>query len=158
MSCMEKPRNFLNQLKDDGLILKKRYKTLIEIEEGNKVQREKGLYDMLEWLEEEQSDNIKQIWKCVFKEHLRNEYRTLRNLHQKLQSVCNANNRKLQKGMKRKSSQQEDEEGEKQHGTGSEASSSFNEPLLKVVCGELKAILVKEMFDEGGKGMHFIRG
>uniref|UniRef100_A0A4W5QAM3 Nuclear body protein SP140-like protein n=1 Tax=Hucho hucho TaxID=62062 RepID=A0A4W5QAM3_9TELE len=82
MSCMEKPHTFLNQLRDHHLIPEKMYKKLILIR--SKELREKGVYQVLDWVESERPDSIKVFWNCVFRDHLLQQYPTLRLLRNRL--------------------------------------------------------------------------
>ncbi|XP_029583122.1 nuclear body protein SP140-like protein isoform X1 [Salmo trutta] len=76
MSCMEQPHTFLNQLRDHHLIPEEMYKKLIPMR--SKELREKGVYQVLDWVEAERPDSIKVFWNCVFRDHLLLQYPTLR--------------------------------------------------------------------------------
>ncbi|XP_045570912.1 nuclear body protein SP140-like protein isoform X2 [Salmo salar] len=82
MSCMEQPHTFLNQLRDHHLIPEEMYKKLIRCR--SKELREKGVYQVLDWVEAERPDSIKVFWNCVFKDHLLLQYPTLRLLRNRL--------------------------------------------------------------------------
>uniref|UniRef100_A0A4W5MG90 Nuclear body protein SP140-like protein n=1 Tax=Hucho hucho TaxID=62062 RepID=A0A4W5MG90_9TELE len=82
MSCMEQPHTFLNQLRDHHLIPEKMHKKLIRCR--NKEVREKGVYQVLDWVEAERPDSIKVFWNCVFRDHLLLQYPTLRLLRNRL--------------------------------------------------------------------------
>ncbi|XP_041736822.2 nuclear body protein SP140-like protein [Coregonus clupeaformis] len=82
MSCMEKPHTFLNQLRDHHLIPEKMHKNLIRMK--SKELREKGVYQVLDWVEAERPDSIKLFWNCVFRDHLLQKYPTLRLLQNRL--------------------------------------------------------------------------
>ncbi|XP_020341862.1 nuclear body protein SP140-like protein isoform X1 [Oncorhynchus kisutch] len=82
MSCMEQPHTFLNQLRDHNLIPEEMYKKLIRCK--SKEVREKGVYQVLDWVEAERPDSIKVFWNCVFRDHLLQQYPTLRLLRNHL--------------------------------------------------------------------------
>ncbi|XP_038845033.1 nuclear body protein SP140-like protein isoform X1 [Salvelinus namaycush] len=82
MSCMEQPHTFLNQLRDHHLIPEEMYKKLIRCR--SKEVREKGVYQVLDWVEAERPDSIKVFWNCVFRDHLLQQYPTLRLLRNRL--------------------------------------------------------------------------
>ncbi|XP_034151103.1 autoimmune regulator-like isoform X2 [Esox lucius] len=115
MSCMERPDTFLNQLRVDELIPEEMYQKLKWIK--SKEQREKGLYDMLNWLEEKRSDCIQLFWRCVFKDHLLQQYPMLRLLRNSLldgkESSPHAHTEEEdEKGNKRKISEEGEDDGE----------------------------------------------
>ncbi|KAJ7992101.1 hypothetical protein DPEC_G00275060 [Dallia pectoralis] len=82
MSCMEQPHIFISQLRDYDLIPDEMFKRLIR--KRSKEQREKGLYQALEWIEENKSDCIQQFWRCVYKDHLLHQYPVLLRLRNSL--------------------------------------------------------------------------
>ncbi|XP_055736482.1 nuclear body protein SP140-like isoform X1 [Salvelinus fontinalis] len=82
MSCMEPSHTFLNQLRDHHFIPEKMYKKLIRCR--SKEVREKGVYQVLDWVEAERPDSIKVFWNCVFRDHLLQQYPTLRLLRNRL--------------------------------------------------------------------------
>ncbi|XP_052374507.1 nuclear body protein SP140-like protein isoform X10 [Oncorhynchus keta] len=82
MSCMEQPHTFLNQLRDHHFIPEKMHKKLIRCK--SKAVREKGVYQVLDWVEAERPNSIKVFWKCVFRDHLLLQYPTLRLLRNRL--------------------------------------------------------------------------
>ncbi|XP_021480180.2 autoimmune regulator [Oncorhynchus mykiss] len=82
MSCMEQPHTFLNQLRDHNLIPEEMYKKLIRMR--RKEVREKGVYQVLDWVEAERPNSIKVFWNCVFRDHLLQQYPTLRLLRNRL--------------------------------------------------------------------------
>ncbi|XP_048846173.1 nuclear body protein SP140-like protein [Brienomyrus brachyistius] len=81
MSSMELPNTFLRQLRDHNLIPEDKYKKLIKMK-GK--QKKNGVYEVLEWLETTRPENISHFWKCVFKDHILQQYPTLRLLRDKL--------------------------------------------------------------------------
>ncbi|XP_062842659.1 sp110 nuclear body protein-like [Trichomycterus rosablanca] len=45
---------------------------------------QKGVYQILEWVEKNQNQSIKKFWKCVFKNHIRLKYSTMQSLRASL--------------------------------------------------------------------------
>ncbi|XP_034151106.1 nuclear body protein SP140-like protein isoform X3 [Esox lucius] len=127
MSCMEQPHIFLYQLRDHNLIPEEVYKKLIR--KKSKEQREKGLYDMLNWLEEKRPDCIKLFWRCVFKDHLLQQYPTLRLLRNSL-----LDGSPLKKGE-----------------TADIWTWPFYKTQLPVTCGDKKATLYRDKLARGGE-------
>ncbi|XP_029491329.2 nuclear body protein SP140-like isoform X1 [Oncorhynchus nerka] len=82
MSCMEQPHTFLNQLRDHHFIPEKMHTKLIRCK--SKEVREKGVYQVLDWVEAERPNSIKVFWKCVFRDHLLLQYPTLSLLRNRL--------------------------------------------------------------------------
>ncbi|XP_027898731.1 nuclear body protein SP140-like protein isoform X1 [Xiphophorus couchianus] len=82
MSCMENPRTFLNQLRDHNLIPEDKYKTTIRMRSKDKMR--KAVYELLDWLEKENSEHIPLFFRCVFKDVIMNQYPTLKLLHNSL--------------------------------------------------------------------------
>ncbi|XP_041825780.1 nuclear body protein SP140-like [Melanotaenia boesemani] len=82
MSCMENPRTFLSQLKDYNLITEDRYKKVSRMK--SKENMKKAVYEILDWLEREQSQHIDVFWKCVFKDIILTQYPTLKMMRNSL--------------------------------------------------------------------------
>ncbi|XP_024127060.1 sp110 nuclear body protein [Oryzias melastigma] len=82
LSCMENPQIFLSQLRDNDLIPDDKYKKVIKMKSKNK--RQMAIYDILDWLEKEGSENIHSFWRCVFKEIILNKYSVLQKMHESL--------------------------------------------------------------------------
>lgn len=82
ISCMENPHTFLNQLRDHDLVPEAAYKKVSRMKSKNNLK--KGLYDILDWLERERSQHIKDFWSCIFKETILNQYPALRLLRNSL--------------------------------------------------------------------------
>ncbi|XP_043956680.1 nuclear body protein SP140-like [Gambusia affinis] len=82
MSCMENPQTFLNQLRDHNLIPEDKYKTTIRMRSKDKMRR--AVYELLDWLEKENSEHIPLFWKCVFKDVIMSRYPILKLLHNSL--------------------------------------------------------------------------
>eukprot|EP00063_Salmo_salar_P073308 XP_014048143.1 PREDICTED: nuclear body protein SP140-like isoform X2 [Salmo salar] len=120
MSCMEQPHTFLNQLRDHHLIPEEMYKKLIPMR--SKELREKGVYQVLDWVEAERPDSIKVFWNCVFRDHLLQQYPTLRLLRNRLLDGSFTFYEKLPKKVekeeeeedKKKASEEGEEEEEKE--------------------------------------------
>nr|XP_020482352.1 nuclear body protein SP140-like protein isoform X2 [Labrus bergylta] len=82
MSCYESPTVFINQLRDHNLIPEDSYKKLTRMKSKDRIKQ--ALYDLLSWLEKNQSQHIKVFWSCVFKETIMNQYPHLRLLRNSL--------------------------------------------------------------------------
>ncbi|KAJ8345732.1 hypothetical protein SKAU_G00299250 [Synaphobranchus kaupii] len=82
MSCIEQPHTFLNQLRDHNLVPEDRYKKVVRMR--TKQQKEKGVYQVLDWLETERPHWIKLFWSAVFKDHILQLYPVLRLLRNNL--------------------------------------------------------------------------
>ncbi|XP_056262994.1 nuclear body protein SP140-like [Pseudoliparis swirei] len=82
MSCMEKPHTFLCQLRDHELVPEDRYKKVIRMKSKDNIQ--KGLYEILDWLERERPKSVREFWSCVFKDTILNHYPTLKLLRNSL--------------------------------------------------------------------------
>ncbi|RVE69251.1 hypothetical protein OJAV_G00075970 [Oryzias javanicus] len=82
LSCMENPQIFLSQLRDNDLIPDDKYKKVIKMK--SKGKRQMAIYEILDWLEKEGSNNIHVFWRCVFKEVILTQYPVLKTLHKSL--------------------------------------------------------------------------
>ncbi|XP_030649205.1 nuclear body protein SP140-like protein [Chanos chanos] len=82
MSCMEHPHTFLNQLRDHDLAPEELYKKVKRTR--TKEQKESAVYEVLDWIEQKQSQKIKEFWKCVFRDHILQHYPALRILRDTL--------------------------------------------------------------------------
>ncbi|XP_028842158.1 nuclear autoantigen Sp-100-like isoform X2 [Denticeps clupeoides] len=85
MSYMETPEMFVNHLCDHGLVEEK-FKKVMKSKMKNK-----RVYEILDNLTV-QSKKIKTFWSCVFKKHMLQQYPTLQELYNELES------KKLEKG------------------------------------------------------------
>ncbi|KAL0198291.1 hypothetical protein M9458_006831, partial [Cirrhinus mrigala] len=47
-------------------------------------QKEKGIYEILDWLEKNRPQYVQQFWRCVFEDHILQLYPTLRMLRNSL--------------------------------------------------------------------------
>uniref|UniRef100_A0A4W5MHN2 Nuclear body protein SP140-like protein n=1 Tax=Hucho hucho TaxID=62062 RepID=A0A4W5MHN2_9TELE len=115
MSCMEQPHTFLNQLRDHHLIPEKMHKKLIRCR--SKEVREKGVYQVLDWVEAKRPDSIKVFWNCVFRDHLLLQYPTLRHLRNRLLDGSFTFIEKLPKKVEK---EEEEEDERKVSGEGEE--------------------------------------
>ncbi|XP_072530652.1 uncharacterized protein [Salminus brasiliensis] len=82
MSCMENPHTFLNQLRDHNLIPEKLYKKVISMK--CKERKKDGVYQILDRLEKEKANSVRQFWSCVFNDHVLQHYAALRVLRNSL--------------------------------------------------------------------------
>ncbi|XP_056300113.1 nuclear body protein SP140-like protein isoform X2 [Pseudoliparis swirei] len=82
MSCMEKPHTFLCQLRDYELVPEDRYKKVIRMKSKDNIR--KGLYEILDWLQRERPQSVREFWSCVFKDTILNHYPTLKLLRNNL--------------------------------------------------------------------------
>ncbi|KAJ8251587.1 hypothetical protein GJAV_G00222950 [Gymnothorax javanicus] len=82
LSCLEKPHIFLNQLRDYNLVPEDQYQKVSRMK--SKQQREKGLYQILDWLETERPHCINLFWRCLFQDHIMLEYPVIRLLRNSL--------------------------------------------------------------------------
>uniref|UniRef100_A0A8C7DJH7 Nuclear body protein SP140-like protein n=1 Tax=Oncorhynchus kisutch TaxID=8019 RepID=A0A8C7DJH7_ONCKI len=138
MSCMEQPHTFLNQLRDHHLIPEKMHMKLIRCR--NKAVREKGVYQVLDWVEAERPNSIKVFWNCVFRDHLLLQYPTLRLLRNRLLDGSFTFYENLPEKMekeedeedkKKKASADEEEEEEEEKKTGRKKSKKKSESAEK---------------------------
>ncbi|XP_683309.3 uncharacterized protein sp100.3 [Danio rerio] len=82
ISCIEQPLIFLTQLRDHNLLPETRFKKVKGMR--TREQRQQGVYDVLEWLERERSQDIRRFWRCVFEDHIVQKYPTLHLLRKSL--------------------------------------------------------------------------
>ncbi|XP_047672422.1 nuclear body protein SP140-like protein isoform X2 [Tachysurus fulvidraco] len=82
ISCMNEPHTFLNQLRDHDLVPEDLYKKVINMR--SKERRKKGVYDILEWVEQKKGQRVKKFWWCVFQEHILQNYPVFRFLRNSL--------------------------------------------------------------------------
>ncbi|KAF4080670.1 hypothetical protein AMELA_G00174100 [Ameiurus melas] len=81
-SYIEEPLTFLNQLRDHDLVSENLYQKVIRMK--NKDRRQKGVYDILDWVENKQGHRVKLFWSCVFQDHILQKYPRLRVLQKRL--------------------------------------------------------------------------
>ncbi|KAG7325923.1 hypothetical protein KOW79_010848 [Hemibagrus wyckioides] len=80
ISCIEEPHTFLSQLRDHDLVPEDLYQMVIKMR--NKERKQKGVYDILDWVEKERGQCVERFWRCVFQDHIMLKYpvfRILRN-------------------------------------------------------------------------------
>ncbi|KAM6905363.1 autoimmune regulator-like [Xenentodon cancila] len=82
ISCLENPHTFLTQLRDHNLIPEESYKKVSRMR--SKENKKKALYEILDCLEQEDSEHIRLFFECVFKETILSQYPTLRILRNSL--------------------------------------------------------------------------
>ncbi|XP_053493688.1 nuclear body protein SP140-like protein isoform X2 [Ictalurus furcatus] len=82
ISCMEEPHTFLNQLRDHNLVPEDLYQKVIKMR--SKERRQDGVYEILNWLENERGQCVKLFWSCVFQDHILQKYPILRFLRKSL--------------------------------------------------------------------------
>ncbi|XP_065108889.1 uncharacterized protein [Paramisgurnus dabryanus] len=82
MSCIDQPHTFLTQLRDYDLLPEKLYKKLKTTR--SREQKQKGVYEVLDCIEKENPNHMLQFWRCVFKDHILQQYPTIRLLRNSL--------------------------------------------------------------------------
>ncbi|KAF5905975.1 nuclear body protein [Clarias magur] len=82
ISCMEEPHTFLNQLRDYNLVPEELYRKVIKMK--GKERKQKGVYDILDWVENKQGQCMKDFWRCVFQDHILQKYDVLHLLQKSL--------------------------------------------------------------------------
>ncbi|XP_043090641.1 uncharacterized protein LOC122341358 [Puntigrus tetrazona] len=83
ISCLEEPHRLLTQLRDHDLVPEKLYESVKKMR--SRKQKEKGFYEVLDWVEKNRSEYIHRFWRCVFEDHILQLYPTLRILRNSLQ-------------------------------------------------------------------------
>ncbi|XP_053540688.1 nuclear body protein SP140-like protein isoform X2 [Ictalurus punctatus] len=81
-SCIEEPLTFLSQLRDHDLVPEDLYQKVIRMK--NKERKQKGVYEILDWVENKQGHCVKLFWSCVFQDHILQKYPRLRVLQKRL--------------------------------------------------------------------------
>ncbi|XP_029945777.1 nuclear body protein SP140-like protein isoform X2 [Salarias fasciatus] len=79
ISCMENPQTFLRQLRDYNFVPEDRYEKVSRMKSKEKMK--KSIYEILDWVEENRSKDIRRFWKCVFMDVIVNHYPTMKMLH-----------------------------------------------------------------------------
>ncbi|XP_058625102.1 nuclear body protein SP140-like protein isoform X1 [Onychostoma macrolepis] len=82
ISCIEQPRRLLTQLCDHDLVPEKLFENVKKMR--SREQKEKGFYEVLDWLEKNRPQYMHQFWRCVFEDHILQLYPTLRILRNSL--------------------------------------------------------------------------
>ncbi|XP_056309409.1 nuclear body protein SP140-like protein [Danio aesculapii] len=75
ISCIEQPHIFLSQLRDYDLLPEPLFEKVKKMHKRD--QKQKGVYEVLDWLEKERSQHMHKFWRCVFKDHIVQKYPTL---------------------------------------------------------------------------------
>ncbi|XP_043091517.1 nuclear body protein SP140-like protein isoform X2 [Puntigrus tetrazona] len=83
ISCVEEPRRLLTQLRDHDLVPENLYESVKKMR--SRKQKEKGFYDVLDWVEKNRPQDMHRFWRCVFEDHILQLYPTLRILRNSLQ-------------------------------------------------------------------------
>ncbi|KAG7491483.1 hypothetical protein MATL_G00004200 [Megalops atlanticus] len=178
MACMENPRVFIQQLRDNSLVQEDMYKKLNAA--GSTEQRESDLYEVLDRLETEQPHLIRTFWTSVFKDYILKRYKVLKSLQATLMDgspstilPTKMDKEKEKKVITRQNSRGRKEESVEQEQPGpstqitpsqrgpQKPSNSSGSPLqsneedirkkhrLLVTCGSLKGILDKYKLAKG---------
>ncbi|XP_016150226.1 nuclear body protein SP140-like protein [Sinocyclocheilus grahami] len=82
ISCIEQPHRFLSQLRDHDLVPEELFENVKKMR--SREQKEKGVYEVLDWVEKNKPQYIHQFWRCVFEDHILQLYPTLRTLRKSL--------------------------------------------------------------------------
>ncbi|MCI4395314.1 hypothetical protein PGIGA_G00178850 [Pangasianodon gigas] len=157
ISCIEEPHTFLHQLRDHNLVPEKLYQKVIKMR--SKERRQEGVYQILDWLENERGQCVKVFWSCVFQDHILQKYPVLRLLRNSLldgsfklyeslpdtEEPNNNENKPVQKeekkvkgkksGGKRKKSVEETEEEEEVPGPSSYSTPTRKKPARRPTFG-----------------------
>ncbi|KAK2916025.1 hypothetical protein Q8A67_000399 [Cirrhinus molitorella] len=83
ISCIEQPLNrLLTQLRDHDLVPEKLFENVKKMR--TREQKEKGVYEVLDWVEKNRPRYMHQFWRCMFEDHILQLYPTLRMLRNSL--------------------------------------------------------------------------
>uniref|UniRef100_A0A8C1PEP3 Nuclear body protein SP140-like protein n=1 Tax=Cyprinus carpio TaxID=7962 RepID=A0A8C1PEP3_CYPCA len=82
ISCIEQPHRLLTQLRDHDLVPEKLFENVKKMR--SREQKEKGIYEVLDWVEKNKPQYMHQFWRCVFEDHILQLYPTLRMLRKNL--------------------------------------------------------------------------
>ncbi|XP_023672318.1 uncharacterized protein [Paramormyrops kingsleyae] len=173
LSCMEQPQTFLRQLRDHGLIPEDKYKKVIKTK--IKQRRVDGVYEVLDWLETTRPENISAFWRCVFEDHILQQYPILRDMRERLLGKSSTSSGKLSekketmeakegKGVKRRKIEdgskaenlEETESSKEEEKLGTSRcwppfKESKTEENWLVVCGVKKGLLYRDKLARGEK-------
>ncbi|XP_043091526.1 nuclear body protein SP140-like protein isoform X2 [Puntigrus tetrazona] len=83
ISCLEEPHRLLTQLRDHNLVPEKLYESVRKVH--SRKQKEKVVYEVLDWVEKNRPQCMHRFWRCVFEDHILQLYPTLRILRNSLQ-------------------------------------------------------------------------
>ncbi|CAN9505863.1 unnamed protein product [Ophioblennius macclurei] len=79
MSCMDNPQTFLNQLRDHKFVPEDKYEKVSRMKSRERIKQ--SIYEILDWVANKRSKDIRRFWKCVFNDVVLNEYPTISKLH-----------------------------------------------------------------------------
>ncbi|XP_016408561.1 uncharacterized protein LOC107740602 isoform X2 [Sinocyclocheilus rhinocerous] len=82
ISCIKEPHRLLTQLRDHDLVPEKLFKNVKNTR--TRKQKEKGFYEVLDWVEKNRPQDIQQFWRCVFEDHILQQYPELSKLRSSL--------------------------------------------------------------------------
>ncbi|XP_056609169.1 nuclear body protein SP140-like protein isoform X2 [Triplophysa dalaica] len=82
ISCMDQPHTFLTQLRDHDLLPEEKYQKIKTMR--SREQKQRGVYDVLDWLEKNRSKCMHRFWGSLFEDHILQLYPTLRLLRNNL--------------------------------------------------------------------------
>ncbi|KAK2916027.1 hypothetical protein Q8A67_000401 [Cirrhinus molitorella] len=82
ISSIEQPHRLLTQLRDHDLVPEKLFENVKKMR--TREQKEKGVYEVLDWVEKNRPRYIHQFWRCMFEDHILQLYPTLRMLRNSL--------------------------------------------------------------------------
>ncbi|KAF5905976.1 nuclear body protein [Clarias magur] len=116
MSCMEDPQTFLTQLRDHNLVPEDLYKKVIKMK--NKERKQNGVYEILDWVENNREQCMKLFWSCVFQDHILRKYPVLRLLQKSLLDGSFRNHENLLNAEKKHRNKDAEGGEKKQHNTG----------------------------------------
>ncbi|KAM9434889.1 nuclear body protein SP140-like protein isoform 2-T2 [Clarias gariepinus] len=99
ISCIEEPQTFLTQLRDRDLVPEELYGKVMNMKIKKIIQ--KGLYDILDWVETNRGHCIKQFWSSVFEDHIMQKYPVFHTLQKKLFNETKKGNSEVARGDKK---------------------------------------------------------
>ncbi|XP_050957954.1 uncharacterized protein LOC127159050 [Labeo rohita] len=85
ISCIKQPHRLLTQLRDHDLVPEKLFENVKNMRTPK--EREQAFYEVLDWLEKTRPQDIQQFWRCVFEDHILQQYPTLRMLRNSLLDI-----------------------------------------------------------------------
>ncbi|XP_058260964.1 nuclear body protein SP140-like protein isoform X2 [Hemibagrus wyckioides] len=115
MSCLEEPQILLSQLRDHYLVPEDLYKKVTKAK--TKKTKQKVMYEILDWVENERRQCMKLFWSCVFQDHILQHYPVF---HLYQTSLLNGSFRKSVKDGEREGKEQAQKEGATKRKRGDE--------------------------------------
>ncbi|KAK3525210.1 hypothetical protein QTP86_023236 [Hemibagrus guttatus] len=109
MSCLEEPQILLSQLRDNYLVPEDLYQKVTKAK--TKKTKQKFMYQILDWVENERRQCMKLFWSCVFQDHILQHYPVFRLYQTSLLNERKKTEKKVD-GTKRKKCASETEETE----------------------------------------------